>query len=186
MRDGFETLSSWRVAEHFIADYLQVMFWIYGGSFQDGTERLYDGSALAGLHDVVVVIPNYRLNVFGFLSLGKDSCCPGNAGLWDQNMALQYVLSNAHRLTNIFWKYFMLHYQCRLGLPDKKCDFSDLVHPLSLLLYRFSKARSFWFDSLVVLIIIGDTFLLPISGICICTTVSFLAYGQLVTRRYSL
>ena len=67
----------------------QVMVWIYGGSFQDGSERLYDGSALAGLHDVVVVIPNYRLNVFGFLSLGKETVCPGNVGLWDQNMALQ-------------------------------------------------------------------------------------------------
>lgn len=73
---------------------MPVMFWIYGGSFQDGSERLYDGSAMAGLNDVVVVMPNYRLNVFGFLSLGKGSCCPGNAGLWDQNMALQWVQTN--------------------------------------------------------------------------------------------
>lgn len=73
---------------------LPVMVWIYGGSFQDGSARLYDGSALAGLHDVVVVIPNYRLNAFGFLSFGKGSICPGNAGLWDQNMALQWVQRN--------------------------------------------------------------------------------------------
>ncbi|XP_039254499.2 pyrethroid hydrolase Ces2e-like isoform X1 [Styela clava] len=73
---------------------LPVMVWFYGGSFQDGSEKLYDGSALAGINDVVVVIPNYRLNVFGFLSLGQDSLCPGNAGLLDQMMALKWVQRN--------------------------------------------------------------------------------------------
>lgn len=54
-----------------------------------GGNRFYDGTSLAGMNDVVVVVPNYRVNVFGFLTLGKDSCCPGNAGLLDQVMALR-------------------------------------------------------------------------------------------------
>ena len=55
-----------------------------------GSSLCYDGSVLASLHDVVVVIPNYRLNSLGFLSLdGPDSPCPGNAGLLDQVKALE-------------------------------------------------------------------------------------------------
>ena len=54
-----------------------------------GGESWYDGRVLASLHDVVIVIPNYRLSVFGFLSLGSETCCPGNMGLLDQIMALK-------------------------------------------------------------------------------------------------
>ena len=54
-----------------------------------GSEVDYDASVLAGLNDVVVVVPNYRVGVFGFLSLGKDSVCTGNAGILDQQMALK-------------------------------------------------------------------------------------------------
>ena len=68
------------------------MFWIYGGAFQSGSSTVYDGSVLAGLHDVVVVIPNYRVSAYGFLSFdGKDSPCTGNMGLMDQTMALELV-----------------------------------------------------------------------------------------------
>ena len=66
-----------------------MLFWIYGGGFACGGESYYDASVIASLHDVVVVIPNYRVTVFGFFSTGKDTDHPGNMGLLDQVMALK-------------------------------------------------------------------------------------------------
>lgn len=73
-----------------------VLFWIHGGGFQFGAGSLIEsnGSVLAALHDVIVVTINYRLNAFGFLSLENDQV-PGNMGLYDQAMALQWVKENA-------------------------------------------------------------------------------------------
>ncbi|XP_039263426.2 carboxylesterase 4A-like [Styela clava] len=73
---------------------LPVMVYLYGGGFFSGSERPYEGSALAGMNDVVVVVPNYRVGVFGFLSLGPSSICSGNAGLLDQQLALKWVKEN--------------------------------------------------------------------------------------------
>lgn len=54
-----------------------------------GSNQQYDGTAMASLNDVVVVMPNYRVNIFGFLSFGADSILPGNVGILDQIMALR-------------------------------------------------------------------------------------------------
>ena len=67
----------------------EVLFWIYGGGFIFGGESFYDARAIASLHDVVVVIPNYRVSIFGFLALGRDTDHPGNMGLLDQIMAMK-------------------------------------------------------------------------------------------------
>ena len=40
------------------------MFFIYGGAYQQGANIMYLGHFLAA-RDVVVVIPNYRLNILG-------------------------------------------------------------------------------------------------------------------------
>ena len=72
---------------------LAVMFWIHGGSFETGQGSGYDASALATRGDVVVVTINYRLNVFGFLCT-DDANAPGNYGLLDQQLALQWVHDN--------------------------------------------------------------------------------------------
>ena len=76
-----------------------VLFWIHGGGFQFGAGSLVEtnGSVLSALHNVVVVTVNYRLNAFGFLSLDDDQI-PGNMGLYDQTMALQWVRDNAAAL----------------------------------------------------------------------------------------
>ncbi|UYV64690.1 BCHE [Cordylochernes scorpioides] len=72
-----------------------VMFWIHGGGFMfgSGNDPLYNGSTLSALGDVVVVTFNYRLGIFGFLASG-NKVVPGNMGLYDQLMALQWVKKN--------------------------------------------------------------------------------------------
>ncbi|GBM20686.1 Acetylcholinesterase-1 [Araneus ventricosus] len=74
---------------------LAVLFWIYGGGFTFGSNRmdLYDASALAIHGNVIVVTINYRLGLFGFLTSNtKDA--PGNVGMYDIVMALQWVNDN--------------------------------------------------------------------------------------------
>ena len=46
-------------------------------------------------NDVVMVSINYRIGMFGFLSLA-DAKLSGNMGLQDQHMALQWVQNNIH------------------------------------------------------------------------------------------
>jgi para-nitrobenzyl esterase len=49
-----------------------IFFWIYGGGFVFGDKNelgFYDGKNLATSRNVVVVEPNYRLGVLGFLAL---------------------------------------------------------------------------------------------------------------------
>ncbi|CAG2183397.1 unnamed protein product, partial [Oppiella nova] len=71
------------------------MFYIHGGAFIIGSsnEYHYNGEVLASKGDVIVVTFNYRLNGFGFLYTGTDAG-PGNAGLWDQVLALKWVNDN--------------------------------------------------------------------------------------------
>jgi len=72
-----------------------VMVWIYGGGFYSGTATLdlYDGKILAALNNIIVVSIAYRVGAFGFLSL-DDPAAPGNAGMFDQLMALEWVQQN--------------------------------------------------------------------------------------------
>uniref|UniRef100_A0AC34FFG5 Carboxylic ester hydrolase n=1 Tax=Panagrolaimus sp. ES5 TaxID=591445 RepID=A0AC34FFG5_9BILA len=74
---------------------LPVMIWIYGGGFWSGCISLdiYDTKVLASEEDVIVVAMNYRVSMFGFLYLGIEGA-PGNAGLWDQQLAIKWVHSN--------------------------------------------------------------------------------------------
>ncbi len=79
---------------------LPVLVYFYGGGFSAGSgdEGRYDGERLAQ-EGVVVVTPNYRLNVFGFLSHPELSAASayggsGNYGLMDQAAAIQWVRDN--------------------------------------------------------------------------------------------
>jgi len=65
------------------------LFWIFGGGFTAGSNVYYNGQVICGLRDVVLVVPNYRVNVFGFLSMGQETKWKGNMGLMDQVMALE-------------------------------------------------------------------------------------------------
>ncbi|KAF8763487.1 Acetylcholinesterase-1 like protein [Argiope bruennichi] len=74
---------------------LAVLFWLFGGGFTYGSNRMevYDASALATYGNVIVVTINYRLGVFGFLTSNSEDA-PGNAGMYDMVMALQWVNDN--------------------------------------------------------------------------------------------
>lgn len=77
-----------------------VFFYIYGGGFNEGSGAVpvYDGEGLAK-KGLVVVTPNYRVGVLGFLAhpeLSKESAAKvsGNYGLLDQIAALKWVQEN--------------------------------------------------------------------------------------------
>jgi para-nitrobenzyl esterase len=93
-------LTIWLPASAKSKSKLPIFLWYYGGGFVAGgnSEKRYDGEALAK-KGVIVVEPNYRLGVFGFLShpeLTKESGhnSSGNYGLLDQVAALQWVVKN--------------------------------------------------------------------------------------------
>ncbi|GAB6030744.1 hypothetical protein CHUAL_007595 [Chamberlinius hualienensis] len=71
-----------------------VMVWFHGGGFVEGQAAmsLYGPQRLLN-KDIVLVIMNYRVGPFGFLSTG-DEASPGNYGLLDQNLALRWVQEN--------------------------------------------------------------------------------------------
>jgi para-nitrobenzyl esterase len=77
-----------------------VMFWIYGGAFNEGSSAVsvYHGAELAK-KGVVVVTANYRVGPLGFLAhpeLTRESAnkTSGNYGLLDQIAALRWVQKN--------------------------------------------------------------------------------------------
>ncbi|XP_077541062.1 acetylcholinesterase-1-like [Haemaphysalis longicornis] len=72
-----------------------VMVFLHGGGFQSGSndQPVNDGRLLCAEGDVVVVVPNYRLNAFGFLN-GQVPDAPGNMGLHDVILALRWVKHN--------------------------------------------------------------------------------------------
>ncbi|KAJ8280467.1 hypothetical protein GJAV_G00054890 [Gymnothorax javanicus] len=73
-----------------------VMVWIYGGGFSTGTASLdvYDGRFLSHAEGVIVVSLNYRLGALGFLALPGSQEVSGNAGLFDQRLALKWISNN--------------------------------------------------------------------------------------------
>src|SRR5262245_16694708 len=78
-----------------------VLVWIHGGGNVDGETNDYDGSKLAtggplGTPTVVVTI-NYRIGLFGFLSvshLNAEGHPFANYGILDQQAALRWVRAN--------------------------------------------------------------------------------------------
>ncbi|XP_076364998.1 acetylcholinesterase-like [Tachypleus tridentatus] len=72
-----------------------VMVWIHGGGFYFGSSTLgaYDGGILSSEENVIVVSMNYRLASLGFLYFNRSDA-PGNVGLLDQVMALEWINKN--------------------------------------------------------------------------------------------
>ncbi|GJJ08500.1 hypothetical protein Clacol_002718 [Clathrus columnatus] len=79
---------------------LPILFWIFGGGFEEGDTSVNDGSTVVARsialgEPVIYVSANYRLNAFGF-SASKEikAAGIGNLGLRDQRFALQWVQTN--------------------------------------------------------------------------------------------
>ncbi|XP_071505733.1 acetylcholinesterase-like [Diadema antillarum] len=72
-----------------------VMVWIHGGSYIMGTAMTWDfyGLPLVAVGDVILVTLNYRLGIFSQFTTGDDEA-PGNFGMLDQQMALEWVKNN--------------------------------------------------------------------------------------------
>lgn len=73
-----------------------VMVFIHGGGFRHGSGSPFVyGSDYLIEQNIVLVTINYRLLMFGFLSFKDPKIgVPGNAGLKDQNMALEWIKEN--------------------------------------------------------------------------------------------
>ncbi|OJJ41076.1 hypothetical protein ASPWEDRAFT_102513 [Aspergillus wentii DTO 134E9] len=82
-----------------------VFVFLHGGWLQFGTPNSVSLSALLSETDfkAIIVLPAYRLNVFGFLyssELEQDAVSAGetvgNHGFWDQRLALEWTKENIH------------------------------------------------------------------------------------------
>ncbi|XP_041968873.1 juvenile hormone esterase-like [Aricia agestis] len=74
---------------------LPVLVFVHGGGFAYGSGSTdFHGPDYLIDKNVIVITFNYRLNVFGFLSLGS-AAVPGNNGLRDTVTLLQWVRDNA-------------------------------------------------------------------------------------------
>ncbi|CAG7821134.1 unnamed protein product, partial [Allacma fusca] len=69
-----------------------VLVYLHGGVFALSSRGSFLDSYMMD-EDVVFVTIKYRVGPFGFLSTG-DKVIPGNFGLKDQNMALQWIQTN--------------------------------------------------------------------------------------------
>jgi para-nitrobenzyl esterase len=82
---------------------LPVIVFFHGGSNVSGytADPMYDGAALAKTANAIVVTPNFRVGVLGFMNLpqlktGDASTDSGNFTLLDSIKALQFVRTNAN------------------------------------------------------------------------------------------
>jgi len=75
-----------------------VILWIYGGGFWSGTTtlELYDLRAMAAEENIIMVGIQYRVASLAFLYFDTEDV-PGNAGMFDQLMAIQWVKDNIAR-----------------------------------------------------------------------------------------
>ena len=102
------TLNVWTPSSSRLASRkpLPVWFWVHGGKYTGGgsNQTVYNGKWNAMQSDVIVVVANYRLNIFGFLGSSalraRDRTgggSTGNYGIQDQRAALRWVQSNIAR-----------------------------------------------------------------------------------------
>ncbi|XP_031632504.1 juvenile hormone esterase-like isoform X2 [Contarinia nasturtii] len=73
---------------------LPVMLYVHGGWYAIGSaDDTFQGPDFMIEHKVIVVTANYRLGIFGFMSLGTPEYS-GNMGLKDQQLYMKWVYEN--------------------------------------------------------------------------------------------
>ena len=112
---------------------------------------VYDGRYLAHSETVIVVSMNYRIGAFGFLALHGSSEAPGNVGLLDQRLALQWVQDNIHFL---WWEirkqvnFSLLYYALEpaTGCSQRLYVFGLCVHMAICLSHSFrcDSSQTWW------------------------------------------
>lgn len=112
---------------------LPVMVYLFGGKFEVGNNNDYAPNFLLD-KDVVYVAPNFRLGLLGYLTTG-DEVSPGNYGLKDIVLALQWIQDNI--------RYFG-------GDPDRVTLFGQSAGAMSISLLALSdltKGETCWLMS---------------------------------------
>ncbi|XP_074000281.1 juvenile hormone esterase-like, partial [Rhodnius prolixus] len=74
-------------------DLLPVLVYLHYGAFFFGSGEIDKSPEYFLDHDLIVVMPNYRLGVLGFLTM-EDDVMPANLGMKDQVMALKWIQDN--------------------------------------------------------------------------------------------
>ncbi|XP_033126556.1 cholinesterase 1-like [Anneissia japonica] len=123
---------------------LAVMVWLHGGSFSFGmgANELYSPVPIVAIGNVIVVTLNYRLGFLGFMSTGDD-VVPGNMGLLDQIMALQWVQANIKAFG---------------GDPSKVTVFGDSAGAISAGIHLYSPKSAGLFSNVIMT---SGTYLTP-------------------------
>lgn len=116
------------------ANLLPVMVWIHGGGFLSGSgdSFIYDPVHIVQ-EGVVVVGMNYRLGLFGFLSL-PGAGIAGNAGLKDQLLVFKWVQENIAKFG---------------GDPDNVTVFGESAGSMSAYLHYLSPNSRKYFHRVV-------------------------------------
>ncbi|KAL3223718.1 hypothetical protein MRX96_027184 [Rhipicephalus microplus] len=123
-----------------------VLMFFHAIEFQNGDNNYYDGRWIAGLGQVVVVAPNFRLGAFGFLNIGcllsDMPCIPDDEGLatWSSWVAGSGAWSvGAHLLKDgtggpRFWSHERFSKVILLSESPFRRYFDDKSHELPSLL----------------------------------------------------
>ncbi|XP_014257008.1 cholinesterase 1-like [Cimex lectularius] len=81
----------------FMSVKMPVLIWIYGSPFYFGNSaNSLLGAERLSNYDIVIVMINYRVGPLGFASY-ENSTLPGNLGLKDQLMAIEWVFKNIRK-----------------------------------------------------------------------------------------
>lgn len=89
-------LNIWTPIEEIDESLKPVVVVMVGGNFISGGSgdyEFFDGSVMASLWNQVIVVPNYRVGLLGFLNL-RSLNGSGDAGISDQLLVLQWVKRN--------------------------------------------------------------------------------------------
>ncbi|XP_042236794.1 para-nitrobenzyl esterase-like [Homarus americanus] len=109
-----------------------VVVMIEGELFVTSAASRFPGEDLAS-NDLIVVTFNYRTNAFGFLTW-QDQVLPGNLGLRDQSLALQWVAENIDKFGGDLTKVTLLGHSAgaasaayHLVLPRSQGPFQQVI-----------------------------------------------------------